>query len=588
MPNPRSARDLQSVYADRLHDKAELYGLYQEIDDALRGKRSQKYEKLWHEEDIPLEFRSIQLAAQDLTALATKIFNIEVAPTGKSEKAKKADEKVEQIAYGWNEGARNLGGPAWKSIMGEIARLEVCFADALFGFLPDRRTKTLFGHVKDPRQHFPPSGWSPLSINPLDNTLIAYRTTLGELKQRFDPDGMKGIAAALDRQYGRFMSLPGSKTRTPTDNTVCLVGEFYGTDAWYAATLDDRGVVMHSTEAADKTHPGVCPWVSMRQVGFDPLFAGQLGLEVALQKVLSQEIQATDEMLHGPITGSKLVGDELRWDGYNTLDTSIPGDRVIAPQRLAPTSPVNTQRIIAELMQMLRIANRNPESFQGAGDANSAKAVQTLQAGIRSTVQDILWVPIMDGLMRAYETARQMEIKLWPNEERTLRGKRAKEYFEVSYRPITDLVDYKARIRVEHDGELGGYQGSLDRQQKMTSGMLSKRSAMERDPDVRDVGEEWRQIETEQLDALIDQVIAAKGPELSVSGLLRVRALIGEGKTKAEAFQQVDEEGGFAPPPAPEMPAEDPMAALAALGGGGMGGEDMPVLPGGLAGARGF
>lgn len=553
-------------------DRAELYGLYQEIDDALRGKRPKRYENLWHEDDVPLEFRSIQLAAQDLTALATKVFNVEVAPTGSTEKSKRADEKVERIAYGWHEGAHNLGGPAWKSLMGEIARLEVCFADATFAFLPHYPTKTLFGHVRDSRQHFPPSGWSPLSINPLDDTLIAYRTTLGELKARFDPNGDNGKSAALDKQYGKFMSLPGSRTREPSNSTICLVGEFYGTDAWYVATLDDRGVVLLASESGDKGHPGVCPWVSMRQVGFDPLFAGQLGLEVALQKVLSQEIQATDEMLHGPITGSKLIGDQLRWDGYNTLDTSIPGDRVIPPQRLAPTSPVNTQRIIAELMQMLRIANRNPESFQGAGDANSAKAVQTLQAGIRSTVQDILWVPIMDGLQRSYEAARKMEINLWPNEEKSVKGKRSKEYFEVNYRPITDLANYQARLRVEHDSELGGYQGSLDRQQKMTSGLLSKRTAMERDPDVRDVGEEWRQIESESLDSLIDQVIASKGPELSVSGLIRVQQLVRDGMSKADAYAQVEKEGAFTPP----APAVDPMAA--AGGGGGLPPELMGLM----------
>jgi hypothetical protein len=569
-------------------DKGELYGLYQEIDDALHGKRPKRYEKLWHEEDIPLEFRSIQLAAQDLTALATKIFNIEVAPTGQTEKAKKADEKVERIAYGWNEGSRNLGGPAWKSIMGEIARLEVCFADAVVGFLPDYPSNTLFATVKDPRLHFPPLGWSPLSINPLDNTLIVYKTTLGELKRRYDPKGDNGKSAALDKQYGRYIAVGGTRNKTASDSTICTVGEFYGTEAWYVATLDDRGVVLLSSEqGVDKGHPGVCPWASMRQSGFDPLFAGQLGLEVAMQKVLSQEIQATDEMLHGPVSGTKLVGDELKWDGYNVLDASF-GDRIVPPQRLAPTSPVNTQRIIGELMSMLRIANRNPESFQGAGDANSAKAVQTLQAGIRSTVQDIIWVPIMDGLQRAYESARQMEINLWPLLEKTVRGKKTKEYYEVSYRPIVDLTDYKARIRVEHDGELGGYQGSLDRQQKMTSGSLSRLTAMERDPDVRDVQQELRRIEIEDVSRLLDQVIAAKGETLTVAGLIRVQELISEGKTKQEAYRQAESEGVLEPPPPPvEAPVPGgpaPEDIMSMLGGGG-GAEEPPID---LATARGY
>jgi hypothetical protein len=565
---PRSARHLQEVYNSRAGDNSKRHGLYAEIEDALQGRRPKRYEKLWHEDDVPIEFRSIQLAAQDLTALATKVFNVEVAQTGTTKARAEADEKVERIAYGWNEGARNLGGPAWKAIMGEIARLEVLFADMVFGFLPHFPTKTLFGAVKHPNLHFPPSGWSPLSINPLDDTLMAYSTTLGELKRRYDPHGDNGKAAALDKQYGRFISLPGGRSRVPSDSTICLVGEFYGSRAWYFGTLDDRGVRLLTSEEGDPNHPGVCPWASGRQIGFDPLFAGQLGLEIALQKVLSQEIQATDEMLHGPVTGSPLIGGDLHNDRYNVLRTDIPGERIIPPQRLAPTSPVNTQRIVAELMSMLRIANRNPESFQGAGDANSAKAVQTLQAGIRSTVQDIIWVPIMDGLMRAYEAARQMEINLWPLEEKQVRGKRSGEYFEVSYRPITDLADYKARIRVEHDAELGGYQGSLDRQQKVTSKMMSRRTAMEKDYDTRDVGPEWSQIEIESVDALWDQVVAAQGPNLNPDGIARWIELMREGNSKVDAYRMASQEGAFAPPQPAEALAQqgapDPLAALMA------------------------
>lgn len=580
MPDyPNSERDLQTLWKERSQDKASLYSLYTEIEQATNGIRPSRYDPLFHEDDIPVEFRSIQLAAMDLTGMTTKIFNIEVAPTGTSKARKDADEKVEKIAYGWNEGARNLGGPSWLDQMGEMARLQVMFSDATLLFLPHYETKTIFVHVRDSREHFPPKGWNPLSIVPLDNTLIAYKTTLGELKQRYP-----NHTGLLDAQYQRSVYGPGG-SRVPNDSTVCTVGEFYSTGAWYVRTLEDKGVTLAASEYGSKGHPGVCPVSTSRRHGFDPIFAGQLGLEVALQKVLSQEMQATDEMLHGPITGSKLVGDTLRWDGYNTLDTSIPGDRVIPPQRLAPTSPVNTQRVIGELMNMLRIANRNPESFQGQGDANSAKAVQSLQHGVKNTVQDILWPPMMNALQQGYEKARQMEINLWPLDKKTVRGKKGKEYHEVSYRPITDLAEYKARIRVEHDGELGGYQGSLDRQQKFTTGFMSRQTAMERDPDVRDVQSELHRIETESVDKLWDQVIAAKGPELNDAGVARWLEIMGEGKSKLEAYRQAQEEGAFTPPAPPESPGA-PAGGLPPELMEAMAGEGMPAPS--LAEARGF
>lgn len=584
MPNdiPGSFADLKNIYHTRSQDKAALYGLYSEIEGATEGKRPSKYDKLWHEDDIPVEFRSIQLAAMDLTGMATKIFNIEVASTGDTKERQKADEKAEKIAYAWNEGSRNLGGDSWLDIMGEWARLQVLFLDGCFMFMPHYESKTLFPQIRDPRNHFPPIGWSPLSIAPLDNTLIAYKTSLGELKRRY-PDK----AAALDQAYMRSIYGPRGVKSTPSDSLVVTVGEFYGTGAWYVATLEDKGVLLAASETGDRGHPGVCPVVTSRRHGFEPIFAGQLGLEIMLQKVLTQEVQATDEMLHGPISGSKIVGDVLRWDGYNTLDTSIPGDRVVPPQRLAPTSPLNTQRVIGELMNMLRIANRNPESFQGQGDANSAKAVQTLQVGVKNTVQDILWPPMMAALERAYEAARKMEINLWPLDKRTVRGKKGKGFYEVSYRPITDLSEYKARIRVEHDGELGGYQGSLDRQQKVTSGLMSKKLAMELDPNIRDVEARWKEIEMQKVDELWDQVVAAQGQTLNPAGVARWLELMSEGKSKIEAYRLAEQEGAFTPPPPPEPPPgmEGGMPDIAALMGGGAPPE-APMTS--LADARGF
>ncbi len=360
---------------------------------------------------------------------------------------------------------------------------------------------------------------------------------------------------------------------------MCDVVEFYSRDAWYVATLTDKPVVLARSETDDRGHPGVCPVTSFMQYESDPLFSGQIGLEVAVNKLLSQEIQHADQMLHGPIFHSPVVGGNMRWDQPNIFDTTF-GDRPYV-QRLAPNSPMNTERVLGSIIGLARVLNRNPESFQGGGDANSAKAIQTLQSGIRSTVQDILWKPFLIGFPRAYDNCLEMELNLWPNEKKKAYGTKGKQSFEVDYTPSVHLPNFKGRIRIEKGFGLGGYQQTLDALQRMGAGAMPLEDFLEMDPDVRDVRETLTKLSKESLEKVADAMFEQKAATLSFAGLARVYELVEEGKTKFEAIRIADQEGVLEPPvpEAPEagMPILPPGMAPPDIG-----------LPPSLAEARGF
>lgn len=552
MDRPQKAQDLASVFHSRLESHSHRFSVMNEVEAAVHGRLPERYGPLFAEpeKEVRIELRTIKTADQDLTALTAKVFPISVDPKTSAQENVKSAERVEKVAYGYNNGAALRMGPEMDAIMFQLAQHQVRFADGCLVAYPDYDKKLIFFHVVDPRNHLPPVGWSPYSPAPLDESMICYELPLGEVKRRFP-----GSMTQLDQVYQRSTFGPGGK-RTPDDKMMVKFAMSLGTESWYASTVNgDKTVVLSQSEAGDRNHPGVCPITSFMQFGSDPLFTGQIGIEVALQKVMSQEIRGTEQMLTGPIFVSGMDGD-INWTGVNKLST-LGGEKPMV-QRLGPTSPLNTERVLSSLVNFARIFNRNPESFQGGGDANSAKAVQTLQAGVRSTVQDILWMPFKNGFPRVYDNCMKMERNLWPNEKKTVRGKTGRSAFEIDYVPSVHLDGFDGRVKIEFGFGLGGIQQSIEAIQKNGAGMLSKRTAIEYDMGVRDVDAEMRRIESEEMGEVLTQVMAAKGELLSLSALAAIIKKIESGKTKVEAITEAEEEGLFDPPP-----VEDPMMAMA-------------------------
>ena len=561
---PGSERDLQAIYEKRKETRQGQINIMNEIDAAIHGQLPTKYNDLWGEEAVRLEIRLIKTADYTLRGAATKEFPIVVTPNGNGEKPRQAAERVEKIAYGWNNGASLVGGQEMDGVMSALALHQVRFSDGAMCIYPDYNRKLVFMHARDPRIHFPPLGWTPWSPQPLNDTMFVYDCTLGELKERYE-----GAAAQLNESHAVSKFGPGGSF-IADDAQKIQVCEFFSRDAWYICTLGGKfSVQLVKSESGDRGHPGVCPVVAFTQLDPDPVFAGQLGLEAAMQKILAQEVESTDQTLHGPIFHSKLVGDVMRWDQPNLFDTTL-GDKPFA-MRLAPDSPGNLERSLGMLISLARLANFNPESMQGGGDANSAKAIHALQAGPRSLVQDILWRPFFNGFPRVYDICLDLEMNLWPNERKKAYGarNRGKEMFEVEYTPSAHLEGFRSRIKIEPGFGLGGYQATLEGLQKQQSGAISMRTLRELDPSIRDAEMETRRVEAESVERIADALIEARGPSLSLAGVAKWKRYIDEGMSKFDALQKVSDEGLLEPQPDPAAAPPGIPPEMAALMGGG-------------------
>jgi hypothetical protein len=178
-----------------------------------------------------------------------------------------------------------------------------------------------------------------------------------------------------------------------------------------------------------------------------------------------------------------------------------------------------------------------------------------------------------------------MELNLWPNERKTAIGYQGRERFEVDYTPSAALQGFKGHIKIE-DARLGGYNAFLEAVQKRDAGMGSLRSALERDPDVKNVEQELRRIDSESIEKFAGAAFEALGgedPRQAIKVAVEVNRIIQSGKSKFEAIQEVVAAGLLEPPPQ-EAPTVPP--GLEALMGGG-GAEELPVSAS-LSEARGF
>jgi len=583
-----SANDVSALYADRRKTRDPVIAIYNEVEQGIRGIHPKRFDNLWSESDVKLQIRTLRLADDGLTKFLSEIPvfpHVKTLGKRNSDKARKAAELVEKVAHSYNDGSAARGGVEFDGIRLQLARHQVRFGDGCLVIHPDYERKLVYFEVKDPRCHYPPAGWSPFSITPLDGTLLVHEMTLGEIKRRFcyHPDGtaksdvLMRVTNAVSSGYG---DVP--------DSTVCKLGVYRSREAWFMVMMADRDVVLAESQTGDRNHPGVCGVTSLMQFDSEPLMLGQIGIEAGLEKVLNQQMQNTERINKAPIVGPELVGNELKWGQYNVVKPALQPGGMTRPERLAPDSPTNLTQVMGSLLGLAQMFNYNPESNQGQGPANSGKALQQLQAGPRSQVTNILFSPYKVAFPRAYDDGMDMELNLWPNERKTASGTKGKHSFEVEYTPSSALQGYRGKVKIE-DARPDGYNAFLEAVQKKDAGLTSLRAVLEADPDVRDVEERINQIESESVEAFVNAAfegLGAADPLTAIKAASKIKELIDSGKSKFEAIQEVINQG-MLEPPAPEM--EPGMGGgmppeLAALMGGGM----PPGAPPSLEMARGF
>ena len=243
-----------------------------------------------------------------------------------------------------------------------------------------------------------------------------------------------------------------------------------------------------------------------------------------------------------------------------------------------PTSAFQASELLDQDMQ---IGAMSPGSRSGSINASviTGRGVDALGEGYSQQVA-LAQMRIGIGLKKLVELCFEMDEKYWPNDEKEIRGQSLDNPGTVTYVPAKDIkgdwtvnVDYGFLLGLDANRAL------VFILQAQGAGLISNDTAARNLPIKLNLAEEQNRIQLEQLRTALLSSIAASSqviPQMLANGqqptdLLAQIAAVVEGVKKGKDIETVVSEV-FAPPEpeaAPAAPApQDPMAALAAVGGG--------------------
>ena len=559
--------DRAAVYGPSLATMDELVGIYLGILPPI-------FQEMFHEEMTPHVINMIRLSWDDLASLAGKPFPVYVRPDNDTAAAKERAERLEKIAYGYNEAGRIVGAIDMSLLSKVWAWWIVGTGEAVGMVLPDYRRKTPYMTFRDPRTYYPPVGWSPYTQADADDALFAYTLSIGELKRRY-PER----ADEIDRKLARSIATDAAFTGT-SDSSLVWVGEFYSEEAWIVETLTDRAITLAASHSGDPGHPGVQPVVPM--VLYSPgvrarsIFADQVSIQAAMARMFSQKLDFYDRTLYPMIFTTPLASKTIRvgpW-AINEWDPTFQGQFKV--DVVAPTNAIDADQTMAFVMGLSRVLNRNPESFQGqapSGRAESAKALASLRDSVLNiTVREMLWPPMIHALPKLYTKAARMDVALWPDERKRASGRRRNQAFSMLYRPRVDLLGHEEDFEVEAGVGLAGYQGTLEILQLVGAELMPEDDALEALDHIRDATEAKRKIQADRLAKLSWADLQAKAAEgrLLPGALAKLRRMVqAEGMDLLDAIEKLEEAGQLYVQPEPQVgpPGAVPPGAGSPLAG---------------------
>ncbi len=564
-----SITDLNDLWSSRAMHYGNDHAAMDRMVDVYFGGIPEEYSDFFHEDTHIHLVNNIRLAWDDLAWLAGKEFPIYVEPDSQKSKAKQRAEKLEKIAYGWNNAARMSGGVSMKGLMKVLMWWLVGTANAVVMTLPDYHNKTPMFTFRDPRSHYPPVGWTPWNQTQAEDALFVYQKSLMQLKIEY-PERRDEISQALKRNYS--LGPGGGRSVKDEDDIHVWVGEYYHADCWAVGVISDantHALTLARSDTGDRGHPGVQPVVASGL--YSPagakgrsLFADQISIQAAMARMFSQKLDYFDRTLYPLIFTTPLAGKTVKVGPYAVNEFDITSGQAPRLDSVGPTNAIDADQTMQFALGLSRMLNRNPEQMQGIGDADSAKALSELRKGVTDTIREGIWPAMVEVLPTLYARAAQMDVALWPNQTKSLTGKRKNQAFRISYRPMTDLKNREWSFDIEPGVGLAGYQGTLEILQLVGAELMSEDTALEQGEWAREPQEEKRKIQGNRSEKLMWADLGAKaaGGLLKSGAIAKLRRMTQEGEDLFDAIEALEDQGQLYM--TPEQP--DPMAEL--LGGG--------------------
>ena len=572
-----NAQDLRNLWQSRAFYYGRSHQVMDDLVGVYNGVLPSEFDDFFHEDMHVHLINSIRLAWDDLAALAGRVFQLYVRPDNDTDTATNRAEKQEQIGYGYNRAGRLAGSIDMDLLMKVLMWWVVGCANAVAMALPDYRHQSPYFTFRDPRTHYPPVGWNPYTQTKLEDSVFAYQMSVAELKARFPEQ-----AASIGKKVGRLypLAVPGG-SKNSEDEVFLWVGEYYHADCWMTATLEDSSVLLAKSETGDPGHPGVMPVVPFGLFNPDTakgrsFFADQISIQAAMARMFSQKLDYFDRTLYPVVFTTPLMGRTLKIGPYAVNEYDIANTQGSQPRldTIAPANPVDADQTIQMALGLSRMLNRNPEAFQGAGEADSAKALTKLTEGVDRVVRNSVWPAAISALPVLYSTAAQMDLNLWPNVQKKAKGDRKGTPFRVTYRPAVDLADGRAfDFEVETPITVGGYQGVLQTMQLVQAELLSEDTAFEQLDDIPNAKEEKRRVDLFRIKKLALADLQAKtGNGVLAPGTLKAIAdAIRKGEDIMDAIDRLEKEG--------KLTIQMPMGPEAApMGGAGAPPDIVPTL----------
>lgn len=552
----KDPKDLQTLFTERERDREGLRQQITTMKSIWHGEIPAGFHDYFHPDTNRHILNFIRLAWGDLKNLAAKEFQVFIDPRKNSNAAHERAEKAEAACYAYGDHGLRCQGVDYKGLMNVLA-WQICGFDVATGVvMADFENKMPFFSWRDPESHYPPIGYSPWKNPVLKDTMFVYDMKLGALCAQYPHLNGEIRGKYLSNIFGY------GQTKRTEDSEV-KVCEYYSDECWYLFILDDPGLVLFRSDEGDKNHPGVCPVVEFQaSPGTSPrsMFADQVGLQVAMSRLLSQGIDYHDQLLYGPLFHTPLVGGDAETGpgATNQYDPQFQGTP--KAERLSPATSIEADRNIQMLMAISRVLNRNPENMQGAGEANSAKAINELMKGLNSTVQDGIWPAMEMSLPILFRKAAQMDINLWGNQKKSIYGDKpqrtkGQRSYDVTYIPNVDVRPFVTDIKVERGIGLGGYQGFLEGLQRLGAKVISRKTFFEQFSDYKDPVNEERRVQLDQLEEVMWQKLIAQDQsgQLRMTAFADIKKGVEDGKNIFDVVQELDKKGNLMAPPPEEM-----------------------------------